>query len=122
MQAYCHCHKQSLISSYFKIVIVDFGSSDVITINLLMSANVMKDRIWDIEVIMTPCRSVLKGKFALLKTQRQTLDSLAHTNCHQHIAELVISFYLQYAVPPFSTSPKWLLTVLHRSSWPSGII
>lgn len=36
---------------------LDFGSSDTINLNVLLSGNVQKEREWNIEILMIPCRS-----------------------------------------------------------------
>ncbi len=43
-------------------VYVDYGTSDTITLNLLLSGTVQRDRVWNIEILTIPCNSIVRGK------------------------------------------------------------
>ncbi len=49
----------------YYIVYVDFGSSDTITLNLLLGGNNnnARERTWNIEILTIPCNSVARGKY-----------------------------------------------------------
>ncbi|OXA52202.1 uncharacterized protein LOC110852632 [Folsomia candida] len=42
-------------------IYIDYGTSDTITLNLLMSGTVQRERVWNIEILTIPCLSVVRA-------------------------------------------------------------
>ncbi|CAG7829756.1 unnamed protein product, partial [Allacma fusca] len=46
---------------------VDFGTSDTITMNLMLGGNVQRDREWSVEVVTIPCNSISRAPVGCLQ-------------------------------------------------------
>lgn len=64
-------------------VYVDFGSSDTITLNLLLGGNTQRERTWNIEILTIPCNSVARGMLLSEETKGNSIIPLIKTIFHR---------------------------------------
>jgi len=48
-------------------IYVDYGSSDTVTLNMLLSGTVQRERVWNIEILMIPCNSIVRAPSGCLQ-------------------------------------------------------
>jgi hypothetical protein len=93
-------------------VYLDYGTSDTVTLNLLLSQNANRDREWNIQIQMIPCRSELRGEVKSVAEIESTHDSLTHESGTQYMRNLLTS---QESFTRFITETT-LSTFTHESS------